>query len=397
MTRRLFGPVSGPIAYLLVAALVFAGLGWVTYSALGVERSQREATARAEIGNNLRVALRDLDLRMLGALAVEDSRPYYHYAPPDPAATPLFVANLPDWMKLHFHLEPAAGWSSPYVCPPAVADQVREAWAEVSPHNMSPERAQVLNELKTRYPARVTCDQFAATERAIPSDSLSLAAPLVSGDVQGELNPPAVPQLTSPQFNPASNALPDPISNFAPNTPSIPPKADVVRLFGIELCLGPDGTANLARQGAQTLAQNNQQRYSVQAVDNPRGMSQATGGGRGGGRLQQKDSLDNEKQVLDWMNRAGLMHRAIREAKNAAEFQMPKGQLGGYGNNYLPGIDLKNSANTFNPAPGNSYRWASTSRPTLPRRGPGRRWVWWDDRPRPARGAAPGTRRLAAG
>ena len=43
MTRRLFGPVSGPLAFFLVAALVFAGLGWVTYSALGVERSQRES------------------------------------------------------------------------------------------------------------------------------------------------------------------------------------------------------------------------------------------------------------------------------------------------------------------------------------------------------------------
>ena len=107
MTRRLFGPVSGPIAFFLVAALVFAGLGWVTYSALGVERSQRESAARAEMGNNLRVALWQLDSRMLPALGVEDSRPYYHYAPPDPAATPLFVANLADWMKLHFQLDPA--------------------------------------------------------------------------------------------------------------------------------------------------------------------------------------------------------------------------------------------------------------------------------------------------
>ena len=61
MTRRLFGTVSGPIAFFLVAALVFAGLGWVTYSALGVEHSQRESAARAELGNNLRVALWQLD------------------------------------------------------------------------------------------------------------------------------------------------------------------------------------------------------------------------------------------------------------------------------------------------------------------------------------------------
>ena len=56
MTRRLLGPICGPIVFFLVAALVFAGLGWVTYSALCVEQAQREAAAQAELGNHLRVA-----------------------------------------------------------------------------------------------------------------------------------------------------------------------------------------------------------------------------------------------------------------------------------------------------------------------------------------------------
>jgi hypothetical protein len=202
MTRRLFGTVSGPIAFFLVAALVFAGLGWVTYSALGVERSQRESAARAELGNNLRVALWQLDTRMLPSLAVEDSRPYYHYAPPDPAATPLFIASLADWMKLHFQLEPAKGWTSPLVPDPVTCNLVREAWAEVSPHNMSPERAQVLNDLILRCPAGPTYDLFAATDRSIPADSYSLAAPLVSGDVQEPEVSPVVPFPGASSVNP---------------------------------------------------------------------------------------------------------------------------------------------------------------------------------------------------
>jgi len=76
---------------------------------------------------------------MLPALGVEDSRPYYHYAPPDPAATPLFVANLPPWMRLHFQLDPVNGWTSPLVLDPATARFVCEAWADVPPRNMSPE------------------------------------------------------------------------------------------------------------------------------------------------------------------------------------------------------------------------------------------------------------------
>src|SRR5262245_49532365 len=118
MSRRLLGPVGGPVVFFLVAVLVFAGLGWVTYMALGVERAQREAAARAEVGHNLRVALWRLDGRMLPALGVEDSRPFYHYDSADPtgaygpAATPLLAATLPEWMKLHFQLDPTDGWRS---------------------------------------------------------------------------------------------------------------------------------------------------------------------------------------------------------------------------------------------------------------------------------------------
>ena len=165
-------------------------------------------------------------------------------------------------MKLHFHLDPASRTGRRHMCVQTGSpQQVREAWAEVSPHNMSPERAQVLERTQDRYPAQVTYDLFATTERSIPSDSLSLAAPLVSGDVQGENS--ALPSFrrspTSSYINPVSNDVPDSYLNFAPNTPSIPSKTELLRMFGIELCLGPMGlrtwcagsTTSAAEQSAE--------------------------------------------------------------------------------------------------------------------------------------------------
>ncbi len=82
MTRRLLGPIGGPIAFFLVAALVFAGLGWVTYTALQVEQAQREAAARA--GTRQQPPRRALATRWPHAparSAVEDTRPYYPLRP----------------------------------------------------------------------------------------------------------------------------------------------------------------------------------------------------------------------------------------------------------------------------------------------------------------------------
>src|SRR5947199_5716544 len=122
--RRLLGPVGGPVTFFLIAALVFAGLGWVTVAALRVEEAQREASARAELGSKLREALWRLDGRMLLPLGGEDGRPFYHYSSPDPLSgstagpTPLLAAPLPDYMKLHVQLDPVSGWASPQVLAP---------------------------------------------------------------------------------------------------------------------------------------------------------------------------------------------------------------------------------------------------------------------------------------
>ena len=79
MNRRLLGPIGGPVGFFVAAGLVFAVLGWVTSAALRVEESQIESALRADREKDLRIALRQLDGRMLPALGVEDTRPFHEY------------------------------------------------------------------------------------------------------------------------------------------------------------------------------------------------------------------------------------------------------------------------------------------------------------------------------
>src|SRR5580692_8029031 len=187
MTRRLLGPVGGPILFILVAVAVFGVLGWVTHSALRVEQAQREAAARAELGSNLRVALWRLDGRMLPALGVEYSRPFYQYGPADPlneygfAATPLLTTDLPDWMKLHFQLDAVSGWDSPQVLTADVVDRIREAWG-LPLQNVNDERRKVLADLRNHFPALPICEEFTSRDRAMTGDSTSFSTPPALGD-----------------------------------------------------------------------------------------------------------------------------------------------------------------------------------------------------------------------
>jgi len=184
MNRRLLGPVGGPILFFLVAGLVFAGLGWVTVASLRVEQAQRDAAAQADLGNNLRVALWRLDGRMLPALGVEDSRPYHHYTAYSsrdaareygPACAPLLAAPLPDWMQLHFEVDPADGWRSPQVLKPHAAAELGLFWPSLPLRNANPDRAALLDLLGKKYATGHVIDVFAARERAIPSGSPPLA------------------------------------------------------------------------------------------------------------------------------------------------------------------------------------------------------------------------------
>ena len=170
---------------------------------------------------------------------------------------------------------------------------------------MSPERALVLDDLRFRCPARSTYDLFAATDRSIPSDSLSLAAPLVAGDVQAEsVAPPIPPSVVEPPARPEPTALPDSNAKGLSNRPNTNASAVVVRVFGIELYFGQNGVPTLARQENQSLSQKHQQKLVSpgQAGENPRHVW-GVGGGSRRSRLAQKDSVDNENK--SWLMNAG--------------------------------------------------------------------------------------------
>jgi signal transduction histidine kinase len=223
MIRRLLGPVSGPIVFLLVAALVFAGLGWVTVTALRVEDAQRQGAVEAQQANNLRLALWRMDGRLLQPLGIEDSRPYHHYAGGDapaaygPASGPLLDADFPAWMLLHFQVDPLTGWSSPQVMPEADVERLRAQWAGLTLRNVTPERAALLADLSNRHPAAQVSEVFAARERAIPPGS-----PPLAGWQFATTPTPAIPDQLQP-YPPPGEAPPIPPAEPGANLPPVVP------------------------------------------------------------------------------------------------------------------------------------------------------------------------------
>ena len=219
MTRRLLGPVGGPILFFCVAALVFAGLGWVTVAALRVEQSQRESAARAELESNLRIALWKLDCRMLPTLGVEDSRPYYHFSSAElsttygPASAPLLGNELPPWMKLHFQLAPDTGWVSPQVLAEGLVPRLEQLWPDQSFRNVTAERAACLANLNQKYPPAGVVGTLAARDLALPADS-----PLATGIFN-------VQEVEPVQQQPDSGPVPPPSAVPIHAPPVTPPPA----------------------------------------------------------------------------------------------------------------------------------------------------------------------------
>lgn len=185
----LTGKTRGVIAYLAIAALLLGGLGWATKAALRVEDDQRLAAANAaeaermflqqkEQTDKLRLALLRLDSRFSPALAREDSRPFPQYAAlytPFPALTstgvacapgqvclpsPLLTAAIPDWMKLHFQVDKANGWTSPQVISEDLQKTLRKQPIELALNNVTSDRAMLLASLKERFPTRSIMDTF---------------------------------------------------------------------------------------------------------------------------------------------------------------------------------------------------------------------------------------------
>src|SRR5579884_2542705 len=180
MRRWLRGKPGGVIAFLAVALLVAGGLGWVTDAAPRVESEQqlahwrlekeREAARRqADYQAKLRVALWRLDSRVSPILATEASRPYSQYSALFPPATalhangqfyppgsllepsPLLNAELPNWILLHFQVDPASGWTSPEVPGPELTPRLKALKAAGLLGNLTEARRHLLQELAHRF------------------------------------------------------------------------------------------------------------------------------------------------------------------------------------------------------------------------------------------------------
>lgn len=233
---RSLGWMRGLLVVGMVAALVFAGLTWVSVVALRVEAAQRQTEAVAELDRNLRLALWRLDGRMLPVLGVEDSRPYHHYLSLEPGTspsgrltvpTPLLAAPLPDWMTLHFQLDPVNGWTSPQVLTPQAAGRIALLWPDFPLRNNTPQRAAVLQRLHDQFPPVRTCEILAARERAFPSDERPFAAPW--------LDPQRLPDAAMNSRPPVSAPKPPPPPDMGPvPVPPVGSESPPWRLWGWE-------------------------------------------------------------------------------------------------------------------------------------------------------------------
>jgi len=168
--------------YFMIAALVTGGLAWVTHAALQLELE----TLELEHAKTVRLALWRLDGRVFTTLAREDSRPVAQYEslyPPMPAIdlqgrpielgsllvpTPLLTAELPDWIALHFVVDPTFGWRSPLVMDTALQTRLRSAPTSLVLTNVTPQRKDRLDELHEQYSVDEVLQRFGVTRPTQP-------------------------------------------------------------------------------------------------------------------------------------------------------------------------------------------------------------------------------------
>jgi signal transduction histidine kinase len=200
--RPLFTPTRAVCGLVLLAALVVGGLVWVSVTALGVEAAERQAAAQADVSKRERLALWRLDSHLLPPLAVENNRPFNNYlalATPAPVVldpnwlpltdpgrvpSPLLSAELPGWMLLHVQLDPAGGWGSPQVLPPAVTANLRGEGLDLPLTNCTQARSLLLDDLRVKFPPDVTLRTLADLDSRDP-DTAPFAVPVSLPDEPG--------------------------------------------------------------------------------------------------------------------------------------------------------------------------------------------------------------------
>lgn len=129
---------AGPVFMVCVAGVV-AALGWVSVTALRLDRAEAEARQQAAVEEASRLALWRMDFFVAALLAQENARPYFHYSSHypsnraygnmfegDAASGELIESPLlnerPQFVALYFQVEPDGRVSSPSVPDEALAN-----------------------------------------------------------------------------------------------------------------------------------------------------------------------------------------------------------------------------------------------------------------------------------
>jgi len=120
------------ISFVVCLALVFSAMGWVTMTAVRLDKSQAEIQQQSAFEENVRLALWRMETEIAPMLAQESARPYFVYAPFYPAEqaynkmfeeidsdevmipSPLLTEKTPH-VVLHFQIDPASKITSPQV------------------------------------------------------------------------------------------------------------------------------------------------------------------------------------------------------------------------------------------------------------------------------------------
>jgi signal transduction histidine kinase len=197
--RRIFSSTGACVAFLLLSALVLCGLTWVTIASLQVETAQREATLRADRTTQERLALWRMDGLFLPVFGAETNRPFAHYSAlhtafpavdPDLGneqqnsinlrlPSPLLSTDLPNWMALHFQIDPEYGWESPQVLSGDLVDRLGGPPNWLSLQNVTATRQVLLAQLAQKFPKEQVLKQLDSFERRLDDQELFLVpAPL---------------------------------------------------------------------------------------------------------------------------------------------------------------------------------------------------------------------------
>jgi len=120
------------VLFALCLAVLLAAMGWVSVTALRLDRAERDARGQAELEESVRLALWRMDSALSPLVAQENARPYFAYTPFYPvqrAYTAMFakigkgevltpsplLTQVSPYILLHFQFGPAGELTSPQV------------------------------------------------------------------------------------------------------------------------------------------------------------------------------------------------------------------------------------------------------------------------------------------